>query len=47
MRPLRWLWQRSGLAQLPVEYRLILAAAAIALLLLLDALTTPEPLVAT
>src|SRR5437660_1082230 len=29
MRPLRWLWRRSGLAQLPVEYRLILAVVAI------------------
>ena len=37
MHPLWWLWQ------LPVEYRLILAAAAIALVVLVDALITLSP----
>jgi hypothetical protein len=37
---MRALWQRSGLAQLPLEYRLIFAAAAIALFVLVDALTS-------
>ena len=37
MRPLWWLWQ------LPVEYRLILAAVVITLVLLVDALTTLSP----
>ena len=37
MRPLWWLWQ------LPAEYRLILAAAAIALVVLVDALITLSP----
>ena len=36
MRPLRWLWQHSGLAPLPLEYRLILAAGAIALVVLTE-----------
>ena len=40
---MRTLWQRSGLARLPLEYRLILAAAAIALFVLLDALGTFSP----
>jgi hypothetical protein len=40
MRGLRWLWRHSGVALLPIEYRLILAAFVIALFLLVDALTT-------
>jgi hypothetical protein len=36
-------WERSGLARLPLEYYLILVAAAIALFVLVDILTTLGP----
>jgi hypothetical protein len=43
MPAFRWLWERSGLAPLPAEHRLILTAAGIAWFVLVDALTTLIP----